>query len=87
MNSNRMKIIKASLVGLGLLGTTVALSACGGGYSRTTYGASYSTYDRDYYGTPRDRDADGIPNRFDFDRDGDGVSNRFDWAPNNPYRR
>lgn len=34
----------------------------------------------------RDRDRDGIPNRFDRDRDGDGVPNRFDRRPNNPYR-
>jgi hypothetical protein len=37
----------------------------------------------------RDRDRDGIPNRYDRDRDrdGDGVPNRFDPRPNNPYRR
>jgi hypothetical protein len=35
----------------------------------------------------RDRDRDGIPNRYDRDRDGDGVPNRFDRSPNNPYRR
>jgi hypothetical protein len=35
----------------------------------------------------RDRDHDGIPNRFDRDIDGDGVPNRYDRAPNNPYRR
>lgn len=35
----------------------------------------------------RDRDRDGIPNRFDRDRDGDGVPNRWDRHPNNPYRR
>lgn len=34
----------------------------------------------------RDRDGDGIPNRFDRDRDGDGVPNRFDARPNNPRR-
>lgn len=33
------------------------------------------------YGPRRDRDRDGIPNRFDRDRDGDGVPNRFDRAP------
>ena len=87
MTSNRMKIIKAGLLGVALMGTAVALSACGNGYSRASYGASYSTYDRDYGPPRRDRDDDGIPNRYDFDRDGDGVSNRFDWAPNNPYRR
>jgi len=34
----------------------------------------------------RDRDRDGVPNRFDRDRDNDGVPNRFDAAPNNPRR-
>ncbi len=34
----------------------------------------------------RDRDHDGVPNRFDRDRDGDGVPNRHDRRPNNPYR-
>jgi YXWGXW repeat-containing protein len=35
----------------------------------------------------RDRDHDGVPNRFDRDKDGDGVPNRFDRAPNNPNIR
>ena len=35
----------------------------------------------------RDRDGDGIPNRFDRDRDGDGVRNRNDRFPGNPHRR
>jgi hypothetical protein len=35
----------------------------------------------------RDRDHDGVPNRFDHDRDGDGVPNRYDEHPNNPNRR
>jgi hypothetical protein len=45
-----------------------------------------------YYGTyhdgraMRDRDRDGIPNRYDRDRDGDGVPNRYDRAPND-WRR
>ena len=34
----------------------------------------------------RDRDHDGIPNRFDRDRDGDGVPNRQDRRPSNPRR-
>lgn len=34
----------------------------------------------------RDRDRDGIPNRYDRDRDGDGVPNRFDRRPNNGWR-
>jgi hypothetical protein len=35
---------------------------------------------------PRDRDGDGIPNRYDRDRDGDGVPNRQDRRPANPNR-
>lgn len=35
----------------------------------------------------RDRDRDGIPNRFDRDRDNDGVRNRNDRRPNNPNRQ
>lgn len=34
----------------------------------------------------RDRDRDGVPNRYDRDRDGDGVSNRRDAHPNDPRR-
>ncbi|MGI4846888.1 MAG: YXWGXW repeat-containing protein [Janthinobacterium lividum] len=34
----------------------------------------------------RDRDGDGVPNRFDRDRDGDGVPNRMDHRPGNPNR-
>jgi len=34
-----------------------------------------------------DRDHDGVPDRVDRDKDGDGVANRYDSAPNNPYRR
>ena len=34
----------------------------------------------------RDRDRDGVPNRYDRDRDNDGVPNRADAAPNNPRR-
>ena len=39
-----------------------------------------------YSGGYRDRDRDGIANRWDRDRDGDGVPNRFDRRPNNPRR-
>jgi hypothetical protein len=34
----------------------------------------------------RDRDRDGVPDRYDRDRDGDGVPNRYDSRPNNPRR-
>jgi hypothetical protein len=46
---------------------------------RANYKARYHSY-------RRDRDRDGIPNRFDRDRDNDGVPNRYDRRPNNPYR-
>lgn len=35
----------------------------------------------------RDRDGDGVANRYDRDRDGDGVPNRYDRRPNNPRRQ
>lgn len=34
----------------------------------------------------RDRDRDGVPNRYDRDRDGDGVPNRYDRRPGDPRR-
>ena len=34
----------------------------------------------------RDRDRDGVPNRYDRDRDNDGVPNRADARPNNANR-
>lgn len=39
----------------------------------------------DYRGH-RDRDRDGVSNRYDRDRDGDGVPNRHDRRPHNPRR-
>lgn len=38
------------------------------------------------YGPYGDLDRDGILNQDDRDRDGDGVRNRYDRAPDNPYR-
>lgn len=35
----------------------------------------------------KDRDGDGIANRYDRDLDGDGVRNSRDRRPNNPYAR
>ena len=34
----------------------------------------------------RDRDRDGVPNRYDRDRDNDGVPNAYDRRPNDPRR-
>ena len=83
-----MKLIKSTLVIAGLVSAAAALSACSTyddgyhrGYSSVSVGVSSGG--PGYY---RDRDGDGIPNRYDRDRDGDGVPNRFDSRPNNPYR-
>jgi hypothetical protein len=38
-------------------------------------------------GYVHDRDADGVPNRYDRDRDNDGVRNRYDRRPGDPYQR
>jgi len=51
----------------------------GYGYAQPSYGGGHRQH-------RRDRDGDGIPNRYDRDRDGDGVPNRFDRRPGNPYR-
>jgi hypothetical protein len=40
-----------------------------------------------YRGGRRDRDRDGIPDRYDRDRDGDGAGNRYDRRPWDPGRR
>jgi hypothetical protein len=96
-----MKLLIALLAAAGLSGC-VAYPAPYGAYDNGSYGAygSYGYYgngpyvvqqQRPYYGGgyrsgPRDRDRDGIPNRYDRDRDGDGVPNRRDAAPNDPRR-
>lgn len=72
-----MKFIKTGVVVAALLGTAGALGACstyddGYGYSSVSVGVSSGPgyhYPRSW----RDRDGDGIPNRYDF-------------HPNNPYR-
>ena len=58
-------------------------------YGYNGYNGQYSgQYYGNYQGARvvRDRDRDGIPNRYDRDRDGDGVPNRYDRAPNDPRR-
>jgi hypothetical protein len=52
-------------------------------YGQSGYSDRYA-YSYDYRPTRRDRDGDGVPNRYDRDRDGDGVPNRWDRYPNNP---
>ena len=95
----RMKLIIGLLAAAGLAGC-VAYPAGGYGASGAYYsndGAYYSGtpvyieggYSRGYRGDRRgyrDRDRDGVPNRYDRDRDGDGVPNRRDAAPNDPRR-
>jgi hypothetical protein len=56
-------------------------------YVYTQPGYVYYGQPHYHYGHRRDRDRDGIPNRWDRDRDNDGVPNRYDRRPNNPYRR
>ncbi len=86
--NNAMKKLVGAVFTLSALG----LGACAseGGYSSFAVGvSSYEDgfYPRDYGYGARDRDWDGIPNRFDRDRDGDGIPNRFDSRPNNPRWR
>ena len=86
----QIKTLRKTLIGAALVASSLALGVCSSdGYSRTSVGVGYSDYgsSRDYYGSRRDVDGDGIPNRYDRDKDGDSVPNRFDWSPNNPYRR
>ncbi len=84
---NKNKTIKTGAIVLAMIVAVMALGACSDGYTRTSVGFGMSAYDPGYYGSRRDWDGDGIPNRYDMDRDGDGVSNRFDRSPSNPYRR
>ncbi len=88
-----MKTAMKGLIGTALMVSTLGLAACADGGSYTSFGVGVSSYDDGYYGPrgygygARDRDWDGIPNRFDRDRDGDGIPNRFDSRPNNPRWR
>jgi hypothetical protein len=93
-----MKRSVKALVGATLVVSTLGLGACADGATYTSFGVGVSSYDDGYYGprdygyggygySGRDRDWDGIPNRFDRDRDGDGIPNRFDSRPNNPRWR
>jgi len=59
-------------------------------YSQPRHYHGFRGRDRDRDGVPdrfdRDRDNDGRPNWRDRDRDGDGVPNRWDRRPDNPRR-
>ncbi|MBG9387169.1 YXWGXW repeat-containing protein [Caenimonas aquaedulcis] len=46
-------------------------------------GGNWDRHERQAY---RDRDRDGVPNRWDHDRDGDGVPNHRDRYPGDPRR-
>lgn len=59
------------------------------GWRRDAYNREYRRYDDRHarrFGPYGDLDHDGIMNRDDRDRDGDGVRNRYDHFPDNPYR-
>ena len=63
------------------LALTTLLAGC------VAYDQPYHDGRRDYdRGHQRDRDRDGVPNRYDRDRDNDGVPNRMDTRPNDPRR-
>lgn len=60
------------------------------GAPTVVYGPAYAPAPVYRYHRPpalRDRDRDGIPDRYDRDRDGDGVPNRFDRRPGSPRWR
>ena len=81
------KIFGKTAIAMVVVGATLALGACSDGYSRGSYssmsvGVTSSSTGPAY----RDRDGDGVPNRYDRDRDGDGTPNRYDDQPNNPRR-
>jgi len=83
-----MKLMIGLLAAAGLCGCVAYPAGYyggGGAYysSEPAYVDGYRHERRGY----RDRDRDGVPNRFDRDRDGDGVPNRVDSSPRNPYRR
>jgi len=50
------------------------------------YGSSRYYGNSGYYYGRRDRDRDGVSDRYDRDRDGDGVRNRRDAYPYDPRR-
>jgi hypothetical protein len=71
-----MKKLAVALIAAGVLSGCVAYPVEPHGqpaYGHRDYGA-------------RDRDRDGVPNRYDRDRDGDGVRNAQDRRPNDPRR-
>jgi hypothetical protein len=77
---------KFAFIALSIAGLGLTLTGCASRYYDDRYGY-YDGYSRDHYAySDRDRDRDGIPNRYDRDRDNDGVPNYADRSPNNPYR-
>jgi hypothetical protein len=81
-----MKSFKHGLAAVALVGSALALGACADGYSDGYSSMSVGVSSYDSGPGYRDRDRDGVPNRYDRDRDGDGTPNRFDDSPNNPRR-
>jgi hypothetical protein len=97
----RLLLSLAAVATLGALGGCAAYGdpygygpgydAYGYGYAAPSVSIGVGTgyYGGGYYrGAPyyRDRDGDGVANRWDRDRDGDGVRNGRDPRPNNPVR-
>jgi hypothetical protein len=88
----RMKLMIGLLAAAGLSGCVAYPAGYYGGgaaYYSSEPAYVYDGYSRGYRHDRRgfrDRDHDGVPNRFDRDRDGDGVPNRADSFPNNPRR-
>ena len=93
-----MKVLIASLAAAGLAGCAVyggdPYGSAGVYYSDNPYygNAPYAVQgqvhgERGQRRGWRDRDHDGVPNRYDRDRDGDGVPNRRDAYPGDPNRR
>ena len=83
-----MRHFKIATVTVVLAASAVALSACSDGYGRERGYSSVSigVSSKSEHGF-RDRDHDGIPNRYDRDRNADGVPNRCDDAPDKPNYR
>ncbi len=77
-----MKFIKTSLIAAGVVTAVAALSACSS-YDDGYYGRGYSSVS---VGVSSGPGYNGYPRYGYRDRDRDGVPNRYDSHPNNPYR-
>ena len=73
--------------GYGYPSTSIGIYQSDPGYYHDGHGRHRGPYRGGDNARYRDRDGDGVPNRFDRDRDNDGVPNGRDSRPNNPWRR